>query len=100
MRAPESRIGRREHGAVRRPSYRTELSCVGTNGCSLEPGLLPSQIRLIQGVGLVHWDSPIHEMEGTHFDVQRAATGVGQVPDVARLDRIRKDQIVDRRPER
>jgi hypothetical protein len=100
MRAPQSRIGRREHGAVRRPSDGTELSRVGANGCFLEPGLLPSQIRLVLGVGLVYWDSAIHEMEGAHLDVQRASSGVRQSANVAGLDRIRKHEIVDRRPER
>jgi hypothetical protein len=100
MRAPQSRIGRREHGAVRRPSDGTELSRVGANGCFLEPGLLPSQIRLVLGVGLVHFYRPIHEMEGAHLDMQRASSGVRQVPVIPGLDRIGKHEIVDRRPER
>merc|ERR1719171_101448 len=100
MRAPQSRVGRREHGAVRRSSYRSKFPGVGANGCFLEPGLLPSQIRLILGVGLVYLDSPIHEMEGTHFDVQRASSGVRQIAYISGLDRIRKHEIVDRRPER
>jgi hypothetical protein len=100
MRAPQSRIGRREHGAVRRSAYRTKFSRVGANSRFLEPGLLPSQIRLVLGVGLVYWDSAIHEMEGAHLDVQRASSGVRQVPVIPGLDRIGKHEIVDRRPER
>ena len=100
MRAPQARVGRRGHGAVRRASYGSEPARVGAHGRFLEPGLFSTKIRLIEGVGLVHFDRAIHEMEGTHFDVQRASSRVRQIADVARPDRIRKDQVIDRRPER